>query len=106
MGNQLFWLATRRPSRTTLGQSSIEKGTALLGMICLGHAHRPGFETDQRDQRLLLRVGAEKRKMNRTFGKQFFGELLGSTFGSTTKGAIVQWLSRWCSTPGVSTISV
>lgn len=26
MGNQLFWLPTRNPSRTTLGQSSIENG--------------------------------------------------------------------------------
>src|SRR2546426_1402692 len=31
-GNQLFSFATRRPSRSTLGQSSIENGTPLLGI--------------------------------------------------------------------------
>ncbi len=41
IGNQLFLFATSNPFSTTLGQSSIEKGTPLLGMICLAMRTEP-----------------------------------------------------------------
>jgi hypothetical protein len=41
MGNQLFALAMRRPSSTTLGQSSMGNGTALPGMIFLAMRTEP-----------------------------------------------------------------
>ena len=40
-GNQLFSLRTRKPSSTTLGQSSTENGTPLLDMICLAIRTEP-----------------------------------------------------------------
>ena len=40
-GNQLFSFAIRNPSITTLGQSSIAKGTPLPGMIFLAIRTEP-----------------------------------------------------------------
>ena len=40
-GNQLCLFITSRPRTSTLGQSSIENGTPLLGMICLAIRTEP-----------------------------------------------------------------
>ena len=88
---------------TTLGHSSIGNGTPLLGMICLA-----------------MRIDPVSRPMSGT-SAFFFGCVLSSGMwigllsmifsvscsiitGSTTAGAIVEWLSTCSSTPGVSTI--
>ena len=41
MGNQLWWLRISSPRKTTLGQSSMGKGTPLLGITFLAIRTEP-----------------------------------------------------------------
>src|SRR2546423_15697545 len=102
-GNQLFLFITSRPRTSTLGHSSMGKGTPLLGMICFAirtdPVSRPTSGTSALNFGWVLRYG------------RGIGLLLMETsvifsimIGSTTAGPMVEGLGTgWLGPGGLQT---
>ena len=88
----------------TLCQSSMGNGTPLLGITCL--AMRTDPVSIPMSGTIALPSGCELSRLRwiGLFGSRISVSRSMST-GSTTAGAMVEWLSTCCSTPGVSTTS-
>ena len=104
IGNQLFLFMMRRLSRTTLGQSSMEKGTALLGISFLAKRTDPVSKPASGTRTFFCGCPLTRGRWMGLLGSRTSESFL-IRRGSTREGAIVQWLKTWCFTSAVFTIS-
>ena len=88
---------------TTLCQSSMLNGTPLLGMTCLAMRTDPVSRPISGTSALPSGCELSRLRWMGLCGSMTSVSCSIRT-GSTTAGAIVEWLSTCCSTPGVSTM--